>query len=134
MTTRIFLFVNSDGASQIAPFPETPPSGQTDLEVRIRHFTEIENFTFLGYVLAHENEQEALGDHLLSIGIDWEHFVASTNDQMIPGQPLKIRDARLQAIIDDLDEQSEATVREINRLSAEREETRWRQGEDLRGA
>ncbi len=119
-STRVLRIVDPvTGISQISPFPETPPQGLTDLEVRIRHFTEIENFGFLGYVLAHEINQEALGDELLDICINWEHFVASTNDLMIPGHPLMIRDSRLQAIIDDLDEKSEALVIEINRLARE---------------
>src|SRR6059036_1437199 len=42
------------GAPQISDFPETNPTGDTPLEIRMKHFTEIENFTFLAYVLAHE--------------------------------------------------------------------------------
>jgi|SRR5213595_764062 len=143
--TRVFRhFVN--GIPQISDFPEDPPTGDTDLEVRMKHFTEIENFTFLGYVLAHELEggpapistlkdlkvpdaelqalidrallvtvtTERLGDELLDVGINWEHFVASSNDKMDPNNPLKITDHRLQAKIDSLDEISEALVREIN--------------------
>ncbi len=34
--------------------PEQAPQGESDLEIRIKHFTEIENFGFLGFVLAHE--------------------------------------------------------------------------------
>jgi hypothetical protein len=44
----------SSGVAQISAFPDSAPSGESDLEVRIKHFTEIENFGFLGYVLAHE--------------------------------------------------------------------------------
>ena len=144
--TRVFRhFV--DGVPQISDFPEDPPTGESDLEIRMKHFTEIENFTFLGYVLAHELEgglqlirtiqtltvpdpefqalidrarpiqvtDERLGDELLDVGINWEHFVASTNDKMIPGDPLRISDAAMQAKIDSLDEISEALVREINK-------------------
>ena len=51
--TRVFRhFV--DGVPQISDFKDDPPQGENDLEVRMKHFTEIENFTFLGYVLAHE--------------------------------------------------------------------------------
>ena len=57
---------------------------------------------------------ERLGDELLDVGINWEHFVASSNDKMIPGDPLKVSDAALQAKIDSLDEISEALVHEIN--------------------
>jgi hypothetical protein len=144
--TRIFrTFV--DGQPQISDFPEDPPTGDTDLEVRMKHFTEIENFTFLGYVLAHELKggrlklirtiqnltvpdpefqalidrakpirvsDERLGDELLDVGINWEHFVASNNNLMIPGDPLKVSDPKLQAKIDSLDEISEALVKEIN--------------------
>lgn len=113
----------------------------------MKHFTEIENFTFLGYILAHELKgglklirtiqnltvpdpefqalidrakplqvsDERLGDELLDVGINWEHFVASNNDKMIPGDPLRITDLSMQAKIDSLDEISEALVREINK-------------------
>jgi hypothetical protein len=143
--TRVFRhFVND--VPQISDFPDDAPAGANDLEIRIKHFTEIENFTFLGYVLAHELHgglepistftgltvpdaefqalieraktlvvtTERLGDELLDVGINWEHFVASNNDKMIPGSPLKVSDAPLQAKIDSLDEISEALVREIN--------------------
>jgi hypothetical protein len=62
---------------------------------------------------------ERLGDELLDVGINWEHFVASTNDKMIPGDPLKISDPKMQAKIDSLDEISEALVREINKRARE---------------
>jgi hypothetical protein len=148
---RVFRFV-SDGVAQISDFPDAPPSGESDLEIRIKHFTEIENFGFLGYVLAHElggkaqhiqtladlkvpDEEvqalvttlqgrklsdEELGDELLDADINWEHFVASTNDKLIAGDPLKITDAKLQAKIDSLDELSEALVKEVNRRSKQR--------------
>ncbi len=119
--TRVFRFADPQtGAPQISKFPEAPPQGDSDLEIRIRHFTEIENFGFLGFVLAHEIGEEKLGDELLDTCINWEHFVASTNDQLIPGFPLKIKDAVFQKKIDVLDEQSEQQVAEINRLSVEK--------------
>jgi hypothetical protein len=154
---RVFRFV-SDGIAQISDFPDTPPTGKSDLKIRIKHFTEIENFGFLAYVLAHElggkaqliqtladlkvpdeevqtlvnilqsrrlNDEE-LGDELLDADINWEHFVASTNDKLIPGDPLKITDAKLQAKIDSLDELSEALVKEVNRRSKERAKKRRR--------
>jgi len=143
--SRVFRFV-VNGVSQISNFPEDPPDAQTDLEVRIKHFTEIENFTFLGYVLAHELKgpaalisslkglevpdrefqdlvdkaaaemvtTEELGDTLLDVGINWEHFVASNNTLMIPGNPLKVTDTVLQDKIDSLDLITEALVREVN--------------------
>src|SRR6267142_5072082 len=52
--SRVYRFRNDNGFAQITEFPDDPPKGANDLEVRIKHFTEIENFTFLGYVLAHE--------------------------------------------------------------------------------
>jgi hypothetical protein len=149
---RVFRFFDEQkGAFQISAFPETPPSGEADLDIRIKHFTEIENFGFLAYVLAHElgggkqrihtlntlvvpdaevqalvlrlrNERltdESLGDELLDVTINWEHFVASTNNLLIPGDPLKITDARLQGKIDSLDNLSEALVAEVNRRSAQ---------------
>ena len=144
--TRVFRYKTIDGVPQISAFPEDAPEGENDLQVRIKHFTEIENFAFLGYVLAHELKgpaklistiqhlrvpdlefqalidrakplvvnDEVLGDELLDVGINWEHFVASNNDKMIPGDPLRVSDARLQAKIDSLDEISEALVQEIN--------------------
>jgi hypothetical protein len=145
--TRVFRFT-TNGAPQITQFPDNPPDGESDLDVRIKHFTEIENFSFLGYTLAHEMKgkvrkieeplpdvedkevqefidslkvspigDEGLGDLLLDIGINWEHFVASTDSLMVPGSPLTISDKRLQAKIDALDELSEALVREVNRRS-----------------
>jgi len=149
--TRVFRHL-VNGVPQISDFPEDPPIGATDLEVRIKHFTEIENFTFLGYVLAHELgggmrkirtiqnlhvpdpefqalidrakplsvSDERLGDELLDVGINWEHFVASNNDLLIPGDPLRVSDPVLQNKIDSLDEISEALVRDINRRSRQK--------------
>jgi len=151
--SRIFRFDDGNtGAPQISVFPEQAPQGENDLEIRIKHFTEIENFGFLGFVLAHELggkkkqraraldnvnvedaevqglivklrqaplSNEALGDELLDVDINWEHFVASTNDQLIPGDPLKVSDAQLQKKIDALDELSEGLVGEINQRSQE---------------
>lgn len=144
--SRVFRFI-SNGVSQISAFPDDAPSGANDLEVRIKHFTEIENFTFLGYVLAHEIADpvskpistlkglqvpdkefqnlvnaaaassvthEELGDTLLDVGINWEHFVASNNNLMIPGDPLKVSDTVLQEKIDSLDFIAEALIGEIN--------------------
>jgi hypothetical protein len=151
--SRVFRFNDAKtGAPQISVFPEQAPQGESDLEIRIKHFTEIENFGFLGFVLAHELggkkqqrvrtldnlnvedaevqglvvklrqanlSNEALGDELLDVDINWEHFVASTNDKLIPGDPLKISDAQLQKKIDALDALSEALVKEINQRSQE---------------
>src|SRR5207249_2249006 len=33
---------------------DSNPTGDTPLEIRMKHFTEVENFTFLAYVLGHE--------------------------------------------------------------------------------
>src|SRR5207247_9098685 len=53
--SRVYRFIDEQtGAPQISEFPDSNPTGDTPLEVRMKHFTEIENFTFLGYVLAHE--------------------------------------------------------------------------------
>jgi hypothetical protein len=118
----------------------------------MKHFTEIENFTFLGYVLAHElgggakpirtvadlqvpdaefqdflNQaktasltDEELGDAVLDIGINWEHFVASNDNLLLPEHPLKISDVLMQEKIDSLDILTEALVREVNLRSVER--------------
>lgn len=151
--SRVYRFTNQDGRPQISDFPDDPPSGQTDLEVRMKHFTEIENFSFLGYVLAHElgdkgnvpastlqglqvpdpefqakladakthnftNEQ--LGDTILDMGINWEHFVASNNTSLLPGNPLVISDVVMQRKIDSLDLITEALVKEVNLRAAKK--------------
>ena len=157
--SRVFRFKDQKtGAPQISAFPETDPQGETPLEIRMKHFTEIENFSFMGFVLAHEtggtyrkpistltslkvpdNEfqklvdlaqtervnDEQLGDTLLDVGINWEHFVASNNDQLVPAQPTKIKDPAMQAKIDSLDQITEALVAEVNLRSIdERRESR----------
>ena len=55
---HVFRFV-SDAVARLSDFPEIPPPGESGLEIRIEHFTEIENFGFLGYVLAHELGRKA---------------------------------------------------------------------------
>jgi hypothetical protein len=146
--SRVFRFNDpKTGAPQISAFPEVDPTGETPLEIRMKHFTEIENFTFIGFVLAHETggttpkpistitsltvpdtefqnlvntakkdklTDEQLGDTLLDVGINWEHFVASTNTLLIPAMPTKITDTAMQAKIDSLDLISEALLAEIN--------------------
>jgi hypothetical protein len=146
--SRVFRFNDpKTGAPQISAFPEVDPTGDTPLEIRMKHFTEIENFTFMGFVLAHETggsipkpistittltvpdtefqnlvnlaktdklTDEQLGDTLLDVGINWEHFVASTNTILIPSMPTKITDTAMQAKIDALDQITEALVAEVN--------------------
>src|SRR5712691_8018503 len=159
--SRVFRFIDPHTrAPQISVFPETDPQGETPLEIRMKHFTEIENFTFMGFVLAHESggttpkpittitgllvpdpefqnlvnlaktenlTDEQLGDTLLDVGINWEHFVASTNNILIPAHPTKITDAAMQAKIDSLDQITEALVAEVNlRSIAARKESRDR--------
>lgn len=51
---RIFRVLGANTRPVITDFPDDPPSGNSDQEIRIKHFTEIETFTFLGFVLAHE--------------------------------------------------------------------------------
>jgi len=152
--SRVFRFVDQQtGAPQISDFPDNNPSGDTPLEIRMKHFTEIENFTFLGYTLAHElggmtpkpirtvtdlqvpddefqnfvNEakttsvtDEELADTVLDVGINWEHFVASNDNLLIPDHPLKITDVLMQEKIDSLDVITEAFVREVNLRSIEK--------------
>src|SRR6266705_735390 len=152
--SRVFRFVDQQtGAPQISDFPDSNPIGDTPLEIRMKHFTEIENFTFLAYTLAHElggttprpirtvadlqvpdeefqnfiNEaktanltDEELADTVLDVGINWEHFVASTDNLLIPEHPLKITDVLMQEKIDSLDIITEAFVREINLRSIEK--------------
>lgn len=152
--SRVFRFIDQQtGAPQISDFPDNNPSGDTPLEIRMKHFTEIENFTFLGYTLAHElggttprpirtvtdlqvpddefqnfvNEakttnltDEELADTVLDVGINWEHFVASNDNLLIPDHPLKITDVLMQEKIDSLDIITEAFVREVNFRSIEK--------------
>jgi hypothetical protein len=151
--SRVFRFRTKDGIPQISDFPDDPPEGMTDLEIRMKHFTEIENFSFLGYTLAHELEwsapgfpvrtvqdlevpdkefqarvneakqenftNEELGDTILDMGINWEHFVATFNTSMIAGNPLLISDVVIQRKIDSLDLITEALVREVNLRATE---------------
>src|SRR5216117_4194243 len=152
--SRVYRFIDQQtGAPQISDFPDSNPAGDTPLEIRMKHFTEIENFTFLAYTLAHElggttprpirtvadlqvpdeefqnfiNEakttnltDEELADTVLDVGINWEHFVASTDDLLIPEHPLKITDVLMQEKIDSLDIITEAFVREVNLRSIEK--------------
>src|SRR5881628_3812214 len=153
--SRVFRFVDPQtGASQISDFPDSNPTGDTPLEIRMKHFTEIENFTFLAHVLGHElggttprpirtvtdlqvpDEEfqnfvnqaktanvtdEELADSVLDVGINWEHFVASTDNELLPDHPLKISDVLMQEKIDSLDVITEALVREINLRSIEKQ-------------
>src|SRR3989441_5954661 len=152
--SRVFRFNDPQtGAPQISDFPDSNPTGETPLEIRMKHFTEIENFTFLAHVLGHElggttprpirtvtdlqvpDEEfqnfvnmaktamvtdEELADSTLDVGINWEHFVASNDNLLIPDHPLKISDVLMQEKIDSLDIITEAFVREINFRSIER--------------
>jgi hypothetical protein len=152
--SRVFRFVDSQtGAPQVSDFPDSNPTGDTPLEIRMKHFTEIENFTFLAYTLAHElggttprpirtvtdlqvpDEEfqnfvnqaktatltdEELADTVLDVGINWEHFVASNDNLLIPEHPLKITEVLMQEKIDALDIITEAFVREVNLRSVEK--------------
>src|SRR6059036_2197062 len=152
--SRVFRFDDPQtGAPQISDFPDSNPTGDTPLEIRMKHFTEIENFTFLAHVLGHElggttpkpirtvadlqvpdeefqnfvNEaktatltDEELADAVLDVGINWEHFVASNDNLLIPEHPLKITDVQMQEKIDSLDFITEAFAREINFRSIEK--------------
>ncbi len=153
--SRVFRFNDPQtGAPQISNFPDSNPTGDTPLEIRMKHFTEIENFTFLAHVLAHElggttpkpirtvtdlqvpDEEfqnfvnraktatltdEELADTVLDVGINWEHFVASNDNLLVPEHPLKITDVQMQEKIDSLDFITEAFVREVNLRSIEKQ-------------
>src|SRR6266705_5729902 len=153
--SRVYRFIDQQtGAAQISDFPDSNPAGDTPLEIRMKHFTEIENFSFLAYVLGHElggttprpirtvidlqvpDEEfqnfvntaktvsvtdEELADSVLDVGINWEHFVASTDNLLLPDHPLKISDVLMQEKIDSLDISTEAFVREINLRSIEKQ-------------
>jgi hypothetical protein len=153
--SRVFRFNDPQtGAPQISDFPDSNPTGDTPLEIRMKHFTEIENFTFLAHVLGHELggttprpirtvtdlqvpddefqnfvnlartvsvTDEELADSVLDVGINWEHFVASTDNLLLPEHPLKISDVLMQEKIDSLDVITEAFVREINLRSIEKQ-------------
>jgi len=64
---------------------------------------------------------EELADTVLDVGINWEHFVASNDNLLIPEHPLKITDVQMQEKIDALDFITEALVREINLRSIEKQ-------------
>ena len=163
--SRVYRFDDSQtGAPQISDFPDSNPTGDTPLEVRMKHFTEIENFTFLAYVLGHElggttpkpirtvtdlqvpDEEfqnfvntaktvsvtdEELADSVLDVGINWEHFVASNDNLLLPDHPLKISDVLMQEKIDSLDIITEAFVREINLRGIEKQTgTKAKKGHD----
>ncbi|TMI51988.1 hypothetical protein E6H18_02240 [Candidatus Bathyarchaeota archaeon] len=153
--SRVFRFNDPQtGAPQISDFPDSNPTGDTPLEIRMKHFTEVENFTFLAYVLGHElggttprpirtvtdlqvpDEEfqnfvntaktasvtdEELADSVLDVGINWEHFVASNDNLLLPDHPLRITDVLMQEKIDSLDIISEAFVRELNIRSIEKQ-------------
>jgi hypothetical protein len=153
--SRVFRYKDPQtGAPLVSEFPDANPTGDTPLEVRMKHFTEIENFTFLAYVLGHElggttarpirtvqdlqvpddefqnfvNEaktaavtDEELADMVLDVGINWEHFVASNDNLLIPDHPLKITDVLMQEKIDALDVITEALVREVNFRSIDKQ-------------
>ncbi len=153
--SRVFRFNDPQtGAPQISDFPDSNPTGDTPLEIRMKHFTEVENFTFLAHVLGHELggttprpirtvmdlqvpddefqnfvntartvslTDEDLADTVLDVGINWEHFVASTDNLLIPDHPLKISDVLMQEKIDSLDVITEALVREVNFRSIEKQ-------------
>src|SRR5438094_5961444 len=163
--SRVYRFIDQQtGAPQISDFPDSNPAGDTPLEIRMKHFTEIENFSFLAYVLGHELEgttprpirtatdlqvpdeefqnfvntaktanvtDEELADSVLDAGINWEHFVASTDNLLLPDHPLKISDVLMQEKIDSLDIITEAFVREINLRSIEKQTgTKAKKGRD----
>src|SRR5256884_2352076 len=153
--SRVFRFNDPQtGAPQISDFPDSNPTGDTPLEIRMKHFTEIENFSFLAHVLGHELggttprpirtvtdlqvpddefqsfvntartvslTDEELADSVLDVGINWEHFVASNDNLLLPEHPLKITDVQMQEKIDALDFITEALVREINLRSIEKQ-------------
>src|SRR5436309_7087393 len=152
--SRVFRFNDPQtGAPQISDFPDSNPTGDTPLEIRMKHFTEIENFRLLAHVLGHELggttprpirtvavlqvpddefqsfvntartvglTDEELADSVLDVGINWEHFVASNDNLLIPEHPLKITDVQMQEKIDSLDYITEAFVRKINFGSIEK--------------
>jgi hypothetical protein len=148
---RIFRFTDKDGHAQISDFPDSPPVGDTDLEIRNVHFTEIETIAFFAFILAHELKgparsfgdqvsnlqvpdpllqsqlatlqslsltDEEVGDTLTFFGLNWEHFIASTNSQLIPKHAKKMTDTLFQEKIDSLESIVEALVAEINFRSA----------------
>jgi hypothetical protein len=63
---------------------------------------------------------ERLGALILDRGLNWEHFVASFNANLVPGDPLKVdptlafNGVLVQPIIDSLDQLTEALVAEVN--------------------
>jgi len=134
--SRVFRFVDPQtSASQISDFPDSNPSGDTTLEVRmklggttptpIRTVTDLqvpdEEFqNFINEAKSATLTDEELADTVLDVGINWEHFVASNDNLVIPEHPLKITDVLMQEKIDSLDIITEAFVREVNLRSIEK--------------
>jgi len=88
----------------------------TGLQVPDQEFQNLVNLAQTGNLT-----DEDLGDTLLDVGINWEHFVASTNNILIPDLPLKITDSAMQAKIGSLDLITEALVAEVNLRASRRE-------------
>jgi len=84
--SMVFRFFQ-DGHPQITNLPDSDPSGTSDLEIRLKHFTEIENFTFLAYVLAHElaGPARAFGVALANLEVSDPEFQAFVNTLTAPG-------------------------------------------------
>lgn len=118
---RVFRFFDAkSGTFQITDFPDDAPDDINALARRTRHITEIECFTNLAYKLALDIGEEALADQVQNTGLDWEHFVANYNGFLIQSDPTKISIPEVQAIIDALDNATEALVAQINQISASR--------------
>jgi hypothetical protein len=87
----------------------------TDLQVPDEEFQSFVNETKSAALT-----DEELADAVLDVGINWEHFVASNDNLLIPEHPLKITDVLMQEKIDSLDIITEAFVREVNLRSIEK--------------
>ena len=93
-----------------------PLGQQWDLQVPDEEFQ-----NFVNEAKTSTLTDEELADTVLDVGINWEHFVASNDNLLIPEHPLKITDVQMQEKIDALDFITEALVRWINLRSIEKQ-------------
>ena len=119
------------GAAPCVPSPETlglaacghELEGTTPRPIRTVGDLQVPDEEFQNFVNEAKTStltDEELADTVLDVGINWEHFVASNDNLLIPEHPLKITDVLMQEKIDSLNIITEAFVREVNLRSIEK--------------
>lgn len=116
--TRIFQhFV--DGIPQISPFPDEaidPPIGVNDLDVRIKHFTEIENFTLLADLLARQIQARDNDLHPIATIQNLTVSAPDIQARIDTAKPVQVNAERLGAFILDVGLNWEHNVASFNNL------------------